>query len=64
MKLKAYLAKNEISERVFGERIGTSQASVNRYCNGRVPEPETMRKIIEVTGGEVTANDFYAQEAA
>ncbi len=64
MKLRSYLEKNGISERAFADRIGCSQASVNRYCGERIPEPDTMRKIIEITGGEVTANDFYAQEAA
>jgi DNA-binding transcriptional regulator YdaS (Cro superfamily) len=63
MKLNAYLTKHDISERKFGECIGYSQASVNRYCNGRVPEPEAMRRILEVTNGEVTPNDFYAEAA-
>ncbi len=65
MKLVEFLAANKISQADFGARIGTTQAAVSRYCNGRIPEDkETMRAIVRETGGLVTANDFFAEEAA
>ncbi len=57
--LAAYLADRKISEEAFGRAIGVSQAAVNRYKRGRVPEPPVMRRIISETEGKVTANDWY-----
>jgi transcriptional regulator with XRE-family HTH domain len=63
MKLRQYLDEQNLSERVFAEKIGVKQATVNRYCAGRIPQPDVMRKIVDVTGGQVTANDFFAEAA-
>lgn len=41
------------------KRIDRSEAATSRYENGRVPEPDTMRRIHDLTGGAVTPNDFY-----
>ena len=39
--------------------IGATQAAVSRYANGkRTPRPALLSKIVEVTKGRVTANDF------
>lgn len=60
MHLSIYLKQNSLSQATFGEQIGVSQAAVERYANKkRVPEPDVMGKIFEVTNGLVTANDFY-----
>lgn len=63
MTLRQYLNEQQLSERAFAEKIGVKQATVNRYCAGRVPQPEVMRKITEITSGQVTANDFFAEAA-
>ncbi|MFO8057016.1 MAG: helix-turn-helix transcriptional regulator [bacterium] len=34
----------------FAERLGTTQASISRYINGRQPDRETLLKIAERTG--------------
>lgn len=65
MKLADFLALNGISQADFAARIDSTQASVSRYCKGRVPEDkETMLAIMRETHGQVTANDFFAEEAA
>jgi transcriptional regulator with XRE-family HTH domain len=67
MRLQDYLASNSLSRADFAQQIGVSVESVRRYLNGRVPEPSVMGKIIWVTDGEVTANDFFqlpTEEAA
>lgn len=60
MKLGAYLDLREITLDAFGEKIGRTRQAVSRYVAGdRIPDRETMVKIIEATEGAVTANDFY-----
>lgn len=60
MKLREYLSAKTLTANEFGRRIGVSQAAVTRYASGaRIPEPKTMRRIVEATGGAVTPNDFY-----
>ncbi|WP_150524002.1 helix-turn-helix domain-containing protein [Roseibium sediminis] len=64
MKLSDYLATEGQSHAQFGERVGVSQAAINRYANGeRIPRAEIMAKIEEVTGGQVTAVDHYAAKS-
>ncbi len=61
MKLADWLDAKNISHQEFGDRIGKSQAAVSRYASGkRMPDEETLIKIFEVTGGDVTPNDFVA----
>lgn len=62
MKLDEYLRINNLTEQAFALLIGTSQATVNRYRNGRIPEPDAMDRIVKATSGAVTPNDFYGFE--
>lgn len=60
MQLETYLKNHDKTHESFSKEIGVSSVSVYRYATGqRIPEPETMDKIRIVTGGAVTANDFY-----
>lgn len=61
IKLKDWLANNKISVPEFASMIGVKTArTVYRYINyERIPDRETMPKIIKATRGEVTANSFY-----
>lgn len=60
MKLASWLASKEMTPAEFGRIIGLPQPTVHRYANGqRIPERDTMAKIVAATGGEVTPNDFY-----
>lgn len=64
MQLAAYLKANELSDEDFGQRIGVTRQAVHRYKNGRFPEKETLKLIVEATGGAVTPNDFLQALAA
>jgi transcriptional regulator with XRE-family HTH domain len=66
MTLTEYLQAKNISAAEFGRRIGAgSRMTVTRYCRGeRMPPPETMARIVEVTEGAVQPNDFYSLPAA
>ena len=63
MQLRQWLDDNEVTNGDFGERIGRTAEAVRRYASGdRVPDRETMPKIVRETGGLVTANDFFGIE--
>jgi transcriptional regulator with XRE-family HTH domain len=45
----------------FADRLGVSVQAVHRYLNGeRLPRPDVMVRIAEITGGAVKPNDFYS----
>lgn len=63
MTLEQYLSKpdRKISHASFGESVGVTQATINRYVRGeRFPSPEMIAKIQSATGGEVTVTDWYS----
>lgn len=60
MKLQEYLKTNKISVIAFAKKLGRSRAAVYRYLDGSIPKnEEDIQKIYLLTGGCVTANDFY-----
>jgi len=63
MRLQDYLTQTDTTRAEFARQIGVKHISVTRYLDGRVPEPSVMEKIIEVTEGKVTANDFFGLAA-
>jgi hypothetical protein len=63
MKLADWLIANQVSDDDFAARIETSRQAVWRYKSGRIPERETMVRIVRATGGLVQPNDFYGVEA-
>ncbi|QRM44004.1 helix-turn-helix transcriptional regulator [Rhizobium sp. BG4] len=60
MKLAHYMAENHLTPEELAAIVGTvSVSGARKWMNGeRVPRPEQMRKIAEVTKGEVCPNDF------
>ncbi|MBM3572586.1 MAG: helix-turn-helix domain-containing protein [Alphaproteobacteria bacterium] len=65
MKLKKYFIQEGITASQFATRIGRAVSTVTRLANGEtVPEPETLAKIVEATGGAVQPNDFFLNDAA
>lgn len=59
MQLATYLDDNKISDAAFARSIGVERQAVGRYRAGeRFPEKAILLRIFDVTGGQVTANDF------
>ncbi len=48
-RIKSLRLPNE-TQSEFAERLGTTQASISRYLNGRQPDRETLIKIAAKTG--------------
>ena len=61
MKLSDYIAAHDLSYAEFARMIGvTGKDTVRRYAElGRIPSEKLMIRIVEATGGKVTANDFF-----
>ena len=63
MRLAEYLEKHELSAAGFGRLIGVTGSTVWRYAHGqRTPRRAIIHRIVEATGGAVTANDFLAPD--
>jgi DNA-binding XRE family transcriptional regulator len=61
MKLKEYRLKRELSRAKAGAEIGVCGVTLYRYETGRaVPSTTTMRRIMQWSGGEVSADDLIA----
>lgn len=59
MKLRDWRLAKGLSMEQLGELIGLTQSSVSRIENGKNrPEWGTLDRIVEVTDGQVTPNDF------
>ena len=60
MTLKEYIQINKISQARFARRCGISRSAINHFIAGRrYPNPETMRRILLASNGEVKPNDFF-----
>ena len=59
VKLSAWLTRKNLSGRAFGRMLGRAGPTVQKYCAGRVPQPEVVADIFRVTAGEVEPNDLY-----
>lgn len=62
--LTKYRAANGLTMERFAQMVGVQRAAVSKWEKGSIPRPAIMRRIAEVTGGAVTAADFYAPAAA
>ena len=68
MTLEQYRKDKKLSYYVFGQMLGlhgqNPGTSVNRCCLTanvkRFPNPEMVKKIIEITNNKVTIKDLYA----
>lgn len=59
MQLSEYLKAKGVSDEDFGQSIGVTRQAVHRYKTfDRFPDRPVLAKILEVTDGEVTPNDF------
>lgn len=60
MRLRDFLHNTCQTQRELAEKLGVTIVTVNRWCNGaRIPSARFMGKIKRLTGGLVTADDFY-----
>ncbi|MCR9256203.1 MAG: helix-turn-helix transcriptional regulator [Alphaproteobacteria bacterium] len=61
MKLADWIRAQNLTLSEVGRACGVdNHSNFRRYVTGKtIPRPETMARIVEVTGGAVQPNDFY-----
>jgi Helix-turn-helix len=63
MRLDHYLQQNDIKPEAFAEQIGVHTTTIYRFIQGTsFPKSSNLKRIAEVTGGAVQANDFIGVE--
>ena len=61
--LNDYLAAERLTYTAFADLIGRSVATVSRIARGeQMPDPDTMKAIIQATAGRVEPNSFYPSD--
>jgi hypothetical protein len=65
MKIQTYMTANKISPEAMAELVGgVTESGVRKWVYGeRIPRPDQLRRIAEVTNGEVMPNDFILADA-
>jgi len=65
MKLGAWITEQKLTHEGAAVLLEIDQVTVTRYVNGtRTPRKPIMERIVKVTGGAVTANDFMSDAGA
>lgn len=60
MRLRDWREAQMLTQQALAKNLGCAQATVHRWETGhRRPHPHQMIRIVAITGGAVTANDFY-----
>ena len=58
--LDKWITNNSLSRQLFAKKINISTATLSRYLSGdRIPKQEIMEKIIKITRGSISPDDFY-----
>jgi hypothetical protein len=61
MNLRRYIDEKKITPPAFARQIRVSAQAMHRYLDGaRIPRPEILARIAEVTDGRVQPNDFFS----
>jgi transcriptional regulator with XRE-family HTH domain len=59
MTIPEYIALHKLSRRAFAERVGVSPSRITDWLeNGTTPDGDSIRRVVEETNGEVTANEI------
>ena len=54
-----WIDANRLTLTEVAETLGVATSTVHRYANGRFPELPMIKKITDLTNGEVTVVDLY-----
>lgn len=57
-KLVEWRRKNGITQRAAAKLLGVEQPTWHGYENGKTPSARKLSRLIEITGGAVSAADF------
>lgn len=61
MKLSDFMTANDMTPKGLGDRLGVNPETVRTWLRGEaIPRREAMESLIEISGGQVQPNDFFA----
>lgn len=64
MNIQTYMDEKKLGDGDMAELLSVNKTTVWRVRTGdTAPSPDLLRKIFEITGGQVTANDFFHEAA-
>lgn len=62
MQLEAFMKDRQMDAAAVAAAVGVSPEAVRKWLRGeRIPRPAQMRRIVQMSGGEVRPADFYAE---
>jgi transcriptional regulator with XRE-family HTH domain len=64
MRFPEWLKQSGMTQEAFAAKVGVTQGRISQIIQGKPPSWKLAAKIKEATGGEVSADDFLALEAA
>lgn len=64
MRLADWLRQTNTTQAQLAKAVGATQGRISQLLKGAPPSFALARRIADVTGGQVTANDFLTPEAA
>ena len=64
MDQKQWRKSHGLTQKEFGDMIGAALMTVWRYeCTERVPSPNMMMRIMEVSKGEINVSTYYGNKS-
>lgn len=65
MTLGEWMEANGLSDEALAEKLSVDRSTASRFRRGKLmPSNDTMRRIIDVTGGVVQPNSFFGLNPA
>ncbi len=59
MTLSEYMSKHQMTDQKMSDAVGVSRSAITQYRLGsRMPRPEIMLRLVEVTGSKVSPLDL------
>jgi transcriptional regulator with XRE-family HTH domain len=63
MQLSDYMQAYNLTDKELAAKIGKHRVSISRYRRGlETPSPEVIKKLVELSGGIITANELLGIE--
>jgi transcriptional regulator with XRE-family HTH domain len=58
MKLAIWMTKKKITQEKLAPKLGVTRVAISYWLHGSIPRRASLAKIVKLTKGAVTYNDF------
>ena len=59
MQLRDFRIKKDWTQQELADKLGVTQQAIGQYEKGRLPVDDVLKKIIALSKGKVTPNDWF-----